>query len=83
MLPADNVDDLPSDEPGLGGGEKGDHGRGVRRLPDPPSQVMVAWPDTSRSPAVAAFVRTAFEVASHQTMSPNGWAHAAHTPGAL
>lgn len=48
-----------------------------------PSQVVVAWPDTSRSPAVAAFVRTAFEIAFHQTMSPNGWAHAAHTPGAL
>jgi len=48
-----------------------------------PSQVMVAWPDTSRSPAVAAFVRTALEVASRQTNSPNGWAHAAQTPGAL
>jgi DNA-binding transcriptional LysR family regulator len=28
-----------------------------------PSQVMVAWPDTSRSPAVAAFVRAATEAA--------------------
>ncbi|MGD0246915.1 MAG: LysR family transcriptional regulator [Streptosporangiaceae bacterium] len=28
-----------------------------------PSQVMVAWPATSRSPAVAAFVRAAVEVA--------------------
>jgi DNA-binding transcriptional LysR family regulator len=28
-----------------------------------PSQVMIAWPDTSRSPAVAAFVRTATEAA--------------------
>ena len=74
MLPADNVDDLPGDEPGLAVVPVGDLS---------PSQVMVAWPDTSRSPAVAAFVRAAFEVASHQTMSPNGWAHAAHTPGAL
>jgi DNA-binding transcriptional LysR family regulator len=29
-----------------------------------PSQVMVAWPDTSRSPAVAAFVRAAVEVSA-------------------
>jgi DNA-binding transcriptional LysR family regulator len=31
-----------------------------------PSQVMVAWPDTSRSPAVAAFVRTAVEAAASE-----------------
>jgi DNA-binding transcriptional LysR family regulator len=30
-----------------------------------PSQVVVAWPDTSCSSAVAAFVRTAIEVADH------------------
>jgi hypothetical protein len=31
-----------------------------------PSQVMVAWPDTSRSAAVAAFVRAALEAAEAQ-----------------
>jgi DNA-binding transcriptional LysR family regulator len=31
-----------------------------------PSQVMVAWPDTSRSAAVAAFVRTALEAAASE-----------------
>jgi DNA-binding transcriptional LysR family regulator len=40
-----------------------------------PSQVMVAWPDTSRSPAVAAFVRAAVDAAAP--------VQAAHTPGAL
>jgi DNA-binding transcriptional LysR family regulator len=32
-----------------------------------PSQVMVAWPDTSRSAAVAAFVRMAVEAAQAET----------------
>ena len=32
-----------------------------------PSQVMVAWPDTSRSAAVAAFVRAALETAAVET----------------
>ena len=31
-----------------------------------PSQVMVAWPDTSRSAAVAAFVRAALEAAASE-----------------
>jgi DNA-binding transcriptional LysR family regulator len=44
-----------------------------------PSQVMVAWPDTSRSPAVAAFVRTAVEAAASE-VTP---AQAAHAPAAL
>jgi DNA-binding transcriptional LysR family regulator len=35
-----------------------------------PSETMVAWPDTSRSPAVAAFVRTAVEVAASHTEQP-------------
>jgi DNA-binding transcriptional LysR family regulator len=58
-----------------------------------PSQVMVAWPDTSRSPAVAAFVRVAFAaVAALEATPPEPaqdataqaeHAHAAHTPGAL
>ncbi|MFF0429519.1 LysR family transcriptional regulator [Streptomyces sp. NPDC004520] len=30
-----------------------------------PSTVMVAWPETSRSPAVAAFVQAAHDVAAH------------------
>ncbi|MEU4393539.1 LysR substrate-binding domain-containing protein [Kribbella sp. NPDC023855] len=30
-----------------------------------PSEVMVAWPETSRSPAVAAFVQAAHDVAAH------------------
>ncbi len=32
-----------------------------------PSEVMAAWPDTSRSRAVAGFVRAAVEVAVNQT----------------
>jgi DNA-binding transcriptional LysR family regulator len=57
-----------------------------------PSQVMVAWPDTSRSAAVAAFVRAALEAAeaqSAQTMPAQTMpaqtvpAQAAHAPGAL
>jgi hypothetical protein len=32
-----------------------------------PSAVMVAWPETSRSTAVAAFVRAAHDVAAHHT----------------
>ncbi|WP_153450225.1 LysR family transcriptional regulator [Streptomyces smaragdinus] len=31
-----------------------------------PSAVVVAWPETSRSPAVAAFVRAAHDVAAHR-----------------
>ncbi|MFJ6772615.1 LysR substrate-binding domain-containing protein [Kitasatospora sp. NPDC091257] len=31
-----------------------------------PSAVMVAWPETSRSAAVAAFVQAAHDVAAHQ-----------------
>jgi DNA-binding transcriptional LysR family regulator len=42
-----------------------------------PSQVMVAWPDTSRSPAVAAFVRVAVAAAQAEP------AQAAQVPGAL
>jgi DNA-binding transcriptional LysR family regulator len=38
-----------------------------------PSQVMVAWPATSRSPAVAAFVRAALKTA--KTISTNVWVH--------
>ena len=30
-----------------------------------PSEVLAAWPAASRSPAVAAFVRSAIEVAAH------------------
>jgi DNA-binding transcriptional LysR family regulator len=57
-----------------------------------PSQVMVAWPDTSRSAAVAAFVRAALEAAEAQpaqTMPAQTVpaqtvpAQAAHAPGAL
>jgi hypothetical protein len=52
-----------------------------------PSQVMVAWPDTSRSAAVAAFVRAALEAAeaqSAQTVPAQTMpAQAAHAPGAL
>ncbi len=53
-----------------------------------PSQVMVAWPDTSRSAAVAAFVRAALEAAETQAETQAAQAeaeaaHAAHTPGAL
>jgi DNA-binding transcriptional LysR family regulator len=40
-----------------------------------PSQVMVAWPDTSRSAAVAAFVRAATEAARTAPVQ------AAHVPG--
>jgi DNA-binding transcriptional LysR family regulator len=42
-----------------------------------PSQVMVAWPDTSRSAAVAAFVRVAVAAAQAEP------AQAAQVPGAL
>jgi len=52
-----------------------------------PSQVMVAWPDTSRSAAVAAFVRAALEAAGAQSAQAGpaqaGPAQAAHAPGAL
>jgi DNA-binding transcriptional LysR family regulator len=57
-----------------------------------PSQVMVAWPDTSRSAAVAAFVRAALEAAEAQSAQPvpaqtapaqAAPAQAAHAPGAL
>lgn len=61
--------------------------RGLRQRPPvgdlSPSQVMMAWPEASCSPAVAGFVRAAVEVAARQTIAPNEWAHAAHTPGAL
>jgi DNA-binding transcriptional LysR family regulator len=43
-----------------------------------PSQVMVAWPDTSRSAAVAAFVRTALEAA--QATAGTEPAQALHAP---
>jgi DNA-binding transcriptional LysR family regulator len=57
-----------------------------------PSQVMVAWPDTSRSAAVAAFVRAALEAAEAQPAqtvpaqtvpAQTVPAQAAHAPGAL
>jgi DNA-binding transcriptional LysR family regulator len=47
-----------------------------------PSQVMVAWPDTSRSPAVAAFVRAATE-ATRTKVQAGAPDQAAHAPGAL
>jgi DNA-binding transcriptional LysR family regulator len=37
-----------------------------------PSHVVAAWPDTSRSSTVAAFVRTAAEVADHAPAGPSG-----------
>jgi len=37
-----------------------------------PSHVVAAWPDTSRSRTVAAFVRTAAEVADHAPAGPSG-----------
>jgi DNA-binding transcriptional LysR family regulator len=45
-----------------------------------PSQVMVAWPDTSRSPALAAFVRTALEAASEAAASDVTSARPEHAP---
>ena len=51
-----------------------------------PSQVMVAWPDTSRSAAVAAFVRAALEAAASEAAPAEDGAEpvqAAHAPGAL
>jgi DNA-binding transcriptional LysR family regulator len=45
-----------------------------------PSQVMVAWPDTSRSPALAAFVRTALKAASEAAASEVTPAGPEHTP---
>ncbi|MFJ8210332.1 LysR family transcriptional regulator [Streptomyces sp. NPDC096033] len=40
-----------------------------------PSEVVVAWPETSRSPAVAAFVRAAHEVAAHHPDHLTALAH--------
>ena len=48
-----------------------------------PSQVMVAWPDTSRSASVAAFVRAATEEATRPKAEASAPAQAAHAPGAL
>ena len=39
-----------------------------------PSEVVAAWPDTSRSRAVAGFVRAAVEVAARHTEQPAGLA---------
>jgi DNA-binding transcriptional LysR family regulator len=39
-----------------------------------PSEVLAAWPDTSRSRAVAAFVRAAIEVAARHTEQPTALA---------
>ncbi|RFU41643.1 LysR family transcriptional regulator [Actinomadura logoneensis] len=40
-----------------------------------PSAVMVAWPETSRSPAVAAFVQAAHDVAAHHPDQLTAMAH--------
>jgi hypothetical protein len=39
-----------------------------------PSEVVAAWPDTSRSRAVAGFVRAAVEVAANHTEQPKTFA---------